>query len=273
MSRILSTISSPTGQAWSHARHVVHAQSSSAVIRSKTRSEETVRSASTLTGGDTRVRRGLVGNLAQLEDDLAGSSALPVWFAGHTSVHRPQIVQASVSKSCFHVNSPSRDAPIVSISVASMRFGTGLMAPFGRVRGARREVHRRRHDVAELGRGKHHEEGDKRNSVADPEGLVPARGGLGRHEIGQRIADERPHLERRTAHERDSGGFGEQTGHADEGKQDQDPGILGSRLRPNRHGFCPYRRTTAHSMPIRKSTPAASRTAEYPSYTLPVRNL
>ena len=60
-----------------------------------------------------------------------GSSGLPVACAGHTDVQRPQIVHASVSKSCFQVKSSMVDAPNVSSSV-SMRFGMGFIAPLGR---------------------------------------------------------------------------------------------------------------------------------------------
>ncbi len=65
-----------------------------------------------------------------------GSRGLPVAWAGHTEVHRPQIVQASVSKSCFQVKSSTVDAPNVSSSV-SMRFGISRIAPLGRGRSFR----------------------------------------------------------------------------------------------------------------------------------------
>jgi hypothetical protein len=51
-------------------------------------------------------------------------------------VHRPHIVQASVSSSCFHVKSSTTDAPNDSSSV-SMRFGIAFIAPFGRSRSRR----------------------------------------------------------------------------------------------------------------------------------------
>ena len=66
-----------------------------------------------------------------------GSRGFPVMLAGHTDVHRPQIVQASVSKICFQVRSVTTDAPMVSMSSASRRFGISLIAPLGRVRGER----------------------------------------------------------------------------------------------------------------------------------------
>ncbi len=61
---------------------------------------------------------------------------MPVRLAGHTEVHRPHRVQASVSNSCFQVNSPTRAAPTVSMSVASKRLGISRIAPLGRSRGA-----------------------------------------------------------------------------------------------------------------------------------------
>ncbi len=62
-----------------------------------------------------------------------GSSGLPVAWAGHTDVQRPQTVHASVSSSCFHVKSSIFTAPNDSRSV-SMRFGIGFIAPLGRSR-------------------------------------------------------------------------------------------------------------------------------------------
>ena len=51
-------------------------------------------------------------------------------------MHRPHIVQASVSSSCFHVKSSTALAPNVSSSV-SVRFGIARIAPFGRSRSRR----------------------------------------------------------------------------------------------------------------------------------------
>ena len=59
-------------------------------------------------------------------------------WAGHTDVQRPHIVQASVSRSCFHEKSSTTEAPKVSSSVSpSTRFGIGRMAPLGRSRWCR----------------------------------------------------------------------------------------------------------------------------------------
>ncbi len=137
MSRILSTISMLTGQISSQARHVVHAHSSSAVIRSKTLSDVTVIALSTDTGGETGSAAVRSATSPSLMTISRGSSGLPVVLAGHTEVQRPQMVQASVSKSCFQVNSPTVAAPMVSMSVASIRLGTARIAPFGRGWGER----------------------------------------------------------------------------------------------------------------------------------------
>src|SRR5947208_1308222 len=113
MSRILSRISMLTGQISSHALHDVHAQISSGVMRSNSELADTVISASRPMGGDT----GGVPVAAITSPDLStisrGSSGLPVACAGHTDVHRPHIVQASVSSSCFQVKSSTVEAPNV----------------------------------------------------------------------------------------------------------------------------------------------------------------
>ena len=135
MSRILSTISMLTGHTSSQARHVVHAHSSSDVIRSNTLSDVTVMPASTPTGGDTAGVPERAATSPSLSTISRGSSGLPVMLAGHTAVHSPQAVHASVSRSCFHVKSAMTDAPTVSISSASRRFGISRIAPLGRSRG------------------------------------------------------------------------------------------------------------------------------------------
>ena len=125
-----------TGQISSHALHVVHAQSSAEVTRWNTESASIVMSRSTPTGGETCGSPVAAMTSPTLRTISRGSSGLPVACAGHTDVHRPQIVHASVSKSCFQVKSSTVDAPNVSSSV-SMRLGSGLIAPFGRSRSAR----------------------------------------------------------------------------------------------------------------------------------------
>ena len=136
MSRILSRISMFTGQISSHALHVVHDHSSAEVIRSKRLSAVTLISMSVPTGGDTGGVPVAAMTSPVFSTISRGSRGLPVAWAGHTEVHRPQIVQASVSKSCFQVKSSTVDAPNVSSSV-SMRFGISRIAPLGRGRSFR----------------------------------------------------------------------------------------------------------------------------------------
>ena len=120
-----------TGHASSQARHVVQAQSSSAVMRSNKEFALTVISPSVPSGGGTTGSPVAAITSPVLSTISRGSSGLPVAWAGHTAVHRPHIVQASVSRSCFHVKSSTTDAPNVSSSV-SARLGIGFIAPFGR---------------------------------------------------------------------------------------------------------------------------------------------
>src|SRR4051794_13835690 len=137
MSRILSRISMLTGQISSHALHVVHAQTSSAEIRWNTSFVDTVSSGSWPTTDDTApAGRDSLITWPILVTISRGSSGLPVAWAGHTDVHRPQIVQASVSRSCFQVKSSMTAAPKLSSS-DSIRFGIGFIAPLGRSRSDR----------------------------------------------------------------------------------------------------------------------------------------
>ena len=125
-----------TGQISSHALHEVHAHTSSEVMRSKRLLADTVISGSTPIGGDTGGVPVRAMTSPVFSTISRGSSGLPVAWAGHTDVHRPHIVQASVSRSCFHVKSSTVEAPKLSSSV-SMRFGIGRMAPLGRSRSRR----------------------------------------------------------------------------------------------------------------------------------------
>src|SRR3954453_11644759 len=133
MSRILSRISMLTGQISSHALHDVHAHTSSAVMRSKSESAETVMSGTVPSGGETGGVPVAAMTSPVFSTISRGSSALPVACAGHTDVQRPHIVQASVSSNCFHVKSATVDAPNDSSSV-SMRLGIAFIAPLGRSR-------------------------------------------------------------------------------------------------------------------------------------------
>src|SRR6476646_6900472 len=136
MSRILSRISMLTGQISSQALHDVHAQISSGVMRSNSELADTVISGFTPMGGETGGEPVAAITSPVLSTISRGSSGLPVAWAGHTDVHRPHIVHASVSSSCFHVKSSIVDAPNDSSSV-SIRFGIAFMAPFGRSRSRR----------------------------------------------------------------------------------------------------------------------------------------
>ena len=122
-----------TGQISSQALHVVHAHTSSGVIRSSTELVDTVISPSTPTGVRTFGSPEAAITSPILRTISRGSSGLPVWLAGHTDVQRPQMVQASVSISCFQVKSSMVLAPKLSSSV-SIRLGSGFIAPFGRSR-------------------------------------------------------------------------------------------------------------------------------------------
>src|SRR4051812_47074088 len=136
MSRILSRISMLTGQISSHALQLVHANSSSLVMRSKRLSAVTVMSPTTPTGGDTCGCAVNAITSPTFNTISRGSSGLPGFCAGHTDVQRPQIVHESVSYSCFQVKSSTVDAPKLSSSV-SIRFGMYFIAPLGRSLGRR----------------------------------------------------------------------------------------------------------------------------------------
>ena len=130
-----------TGQFSSQALHEVQAQISSLVMRSNSEFASTVISAvaislSTPIGGVTTGVPERAMTSPVLSTISRGSSDLPVACAGQTAVHRPHIVQASVSISCFQVKSSMVAAPNDSSSV-SIRFGIGFMAPLGRSRSLR----------------------------------------------------------------------------------------------------------------------------------------
>ena len=114
-----------------------------------------------------------------------GSSGLPVACAGHTLVHRPHIVQASVSSNCFHVKSSTTAAPNVSSDV-SVRLGIAFIAPFGRSRSLQVHVQRRGEHVPQHRDRQHREEHDERHHVERPDDLVPAIEGVERPAVEQR---------------------------------------------------------------------------------------
>ena len=125
-----------TGQISSHALQEVQAQTSSGVMRSKRLLASMVISGSSPIGGETGGVPVRAITSPVFRTISRGSSGLPVAWAGHTDVHRPHMVQASVSRSCFQVKSSTVAAPKLSSSV-SIRFGIGRMAPFGRSRSRR----------------------------------------------------------------------------------------------------------------------------------------
>ena len=129
-----------TGQISSQALQDVHAQISSELIRSNSEFELMVISTSVPIGGVTRPPGACEAVAAMTSPVLRtisrGSSGLPVACAGHTLVHRPHIVQASVSSSCFQVKSSTTEAPNDSSEV-SVRFGMAFIAPLGRSRSLR----------------------------------------------------------------------------------------------------------------------------------------
>ena len=168
-----------------------------------------------------------------------GSSGLPVACAGQTDVHRPQIVHASVSKSCFHVNSSIVETPNVSSSV-SIRFGMGFIAPLGRSLSRRYmfigDVIMWRSFVV----GRMIEEGDERGEVRDPHRAVQVaerRCAPAVEQARQRVADEGPLLVRRGG--RSSAMRKPSTmkpGDRDEHEGPEDHGVLGLRLDPDAVG-------------------------------------
>ena len=135
ISRILSRISMFTGQFSSHARQVVQDQSSSLLMRSNKLLALTVISVSTPIGGETAPCSPVAAITSPVFNTISlGSNGFPVAWAGHTAVHRPHIVQLSVSRSCFQVKSSITEAPIVSMSSASIKSGRARIAPLGRSR-------------------------------------------------------------------------------------------------------------------------------------------
>ena len=136
MSRILSRISMLTGQISSHALQLVHAQSSSDVMRSNTLSAPIVMSRVDADRRRHRRRSPVAAITSPTFSTISrGSSGLPVACAGHTDVQRPQIVHASVSNSCFQVKS--------SIVDGAERLELGL-----------HEVRHRLHRALRAGRGR-----------------------------------------------------------------------------------------------------------------------
>ena len=172
MSRILSRISMLTGQISSHALHDVQAHTSSGVMRSNTEFDETVISGSRSIGGEPGVARRAAMTSPTLSTISRGSSGLPVACAGQTLVHRPHIVQASVSSSCFQVKSSTVDAPNDSkLGLHQVRHR--LHRALGPVPVAQVHVQRRREHVAhhrDRQDGQEDDERERRGRSTRPDG-------------------------------------------------------------------------------------------------------
>ena len=206
MSRILSRISMLTGQISSHALQLVHAQISSGVMRSNTLSAPIAMSRSTPTGGDTTGSPVAAITSPTFNTISRGSSGLPVACAGHTDVQRPQTVHASVSNSCFQVKSSIFTAPKLSSSV-SMRFGIGFIAPLGRSRSFRYMF------IGDVNMWRSFVVGRIARNARNATTCTPHSQRCVMHracgrprvdEVRERVADERPLLERGLALERDA---------------------------------------------------------------------
>ena len=139
-------------------------------------------------------------------------------------------MHASVSNSCFHVKSSIFTAPKLSSSV-SMRFGIGFIAPLGRSRSLQVHVHRRREHVAQLRGRQDREEREERDDVDAPQPPVRVARAVcttrPSTRLGERVADERPLLERRPALERDAQAFDEEAGDADDEERAEDHRVFG----------------------------------------------
>ncbi len=119
-----------------------------------------------------------------------GSSGLPVSCAGQTDVHRPQMVQASVSSNCFQVNSVISAAPDGLDVVGLHQVGDRTHCPLGALVGREEHVRRRGEHVPQLGGGEDHQEPGESDDMRHPEGAVESNGRRLGDEETQRITDE-----------------------------------------------------------------------------------
>ena len=167
-----------------------------------------------------------------------GSSGLPVWLAGHTDVQRPQMVQASVSMSCFQVKSSIFDAPKESSSV-SIRLGSGFMAPLGRARS------RRYMFIGDVNMWRSLVVGSSTRKVRKPAKCSPHTTRWARDravadhpstaaEMGQPTIDHVSNVGR--PDEGDPEALGQEPGDTDEEEHAEDDGVLGLRLGPDAVG-------------------------------------
>ena len=156
-----------------------------------------------------------------------GSSGLPVAWAGQTLVQRPHMVQASVSSSCFQVKSSTVEAPKLSSSV-SMRFGIGFMAPLGRSLSFRYmfsgDVNMWRSIVTgRITRKTTNATTWRIHQTWWP----PARWLDAVDERGERVADERPLLERRAALDGDAPRLGAEAGDGEDEERAEAERVVG----------------------------------------------
>ena len=196
-------------------------------MRSNTESAPMVMSPSRPMGVDTLGSPVRAMTSPVLSTISRGSSGLPVAWAGQTLVQRPHMVQASVSSSCFQVKSSMVEAPKLSSSV-SIRFGIGFMAPLGRSRSFRYmfsgDVNMCRSIVTDrIDR--------KTKNVATwtihQTWCQPSRCEVFSIEVRERVADDRPLLERRPAHDGDAVGLGEEAGDPEAEEHGEDHRVLG----------------------------------------------
>ena len=129
----------------------MQAQISSGVMRANTELAVMVSAASDPMTGETGPPGWVAAmTLPILVTISRGSRGLPVAWAGHTLVQRPQMVQVSVSSSCFQVKSSMALAPKLS-SDGLGQVRQRLHRALGPVPVAQVHVHRRGEHVAQLG--------------------------------------------------------------------------------------------------------------------------
>ena len=188
-------------------------------------------SRSTPTGGDTCGSPVASITSPTLSTISRGSSGLPVACAGHTDVQRPQIVHASVSKSCFQVKSSTVDAPNVSSSV-SIRLGSGFIAPFGRSLSLRYMfigdvIMWRSFVVGRITTNATNAAKCTIHIVVCRSAYVLRDQPKSSNSCAERVADERPPLERRRRLLREAERLGEEAGDADHEERREDDRVLG----------------------------------------------
>ena len=161
-----------TGQISSHALQLVHAHSSSAVMRSNSELAPIVISGSVPSGGDTTGVAGGRHHLAGLEHDLARVERL----AG--GVGRAHARAAAAHRAGVGVEQLLPREVLDHRRAERLQLGLGevghrLHRPLRAVLVAQVHVQRRREHVAQHRQREDGEEGDERDDVADPPPLVP----------------------------------------------------------------------------------------------------